>query len=67
LEPAFSGCDDAAWVGSPDEGLGLGPVVLVDEAIDGGLEVDEGMKDATFEASPGEFGEEAFDGVGPGA
>lgn len=35
------------------------------EAIDCGLEIDEGVEDATVKPSPSEFGEESFDGVGP--
>ena len=38
-----------------------------DEAVDGGLEVDEGMEDTTFEPPLGEFGEEALDSVEPRA
>ena len=62
--PTFHGGDDVVWVGGPDEGLGP-HVVLVEEAVDGGLEVDEGMEDASLEASCGEPGEEALDGVQP--
>src|SRR5260370_8000655 len=42
-------------------------VGLGDEAVDGGLEVDDRAKDAALEAAPGEFGEEALDGIEPGA
>ncbi len=42
-------------------------VVLLDVAVDGGLEIDDGMKHATLEALAGERGEEAFHGVQPGA
>ncbi len=48
------------------EGFGI-IVVLLDVAVDGGLEVDDGAEDAAFEASPGERGEEALDGVDPEA
>ncbi len=65
LVPAPDGGDDGVGIGSPGEGLGLS-IVLGDEAVDGGLEVDDGVEDATLEPSPGEFGEEAFDGVEPG-
>ena len=64
--PSVNGGDDFIWVGGPDEGLGI-MVGLGDEAIDGGLEFDDRVKDAALEASPGEFGEEAFDGIEPGA
>ena len=39
--------------------------MLVDEAVDGGLKVDDGMEDAALEASAGELCEEALDGVEP--
>jgi hypothetical protein len=64
LVPSVNGGDDFIWVGGPDEGLGI-MVGLGDEAIDGGLEFDDRVKDAALEASPGEFGEEAFDGIEP--
>ena len=41
--------------------------MLLDEAVDGGLEIDEGVEDAVFEPPPCELGEEAFDGVLPRA
>src|SRR5262249_17288083 len=40
---------------------------LRDEAVDGGLELDEGAEDTALEAAPRELGEEAFEGVEPGA
>ena len=36
-----------------------------DEAIAGGLEINEGVEDAALEPPPGEFSEEALDGVEP--
>lgn len=62
--PAFDGGDDPVWVGGPSEGLGVG-VLLGDETVDGGLEVDERVECAALQAPPGELGEEAFDGVEP--
>ena len=53
-------------VGGPDEGLGIG-IGLGEEAVDGGLKVDDGAEDAAFEASAGELGEEALDGIEPGS
>src|ERR1700677_4208467 len=50
----------------PDEGLGV-PVGGGDVAGDCALEVVDRSKDAPFEALPSELGEEAFDGVEPGA
>jgi len=42
-------------------GIGLG-----DETADGGLEVNDGAKDAAFQSSPGELGKEALDSVESG-
>ena len=39
--------------------------MLGDEAVDGGLEVDDGVEHATLETSSGEFGEEALDCIQP--
>ena len=64
--PSFDGGDDAAWVGGPEEGLGI-IVGLVDEAVDGGLELGDGAEDAALEPTPGKLGEKALDGVQPGA
>src|SRR3546814_10860201 len=66
LMPASDGGDDGVGIGGPGEGLGFG-VVLAHEAVDGGLEVDDGVEDAALEPSPGELGEEAFDSIEPGA
>jgi hypothetical protein len=41
--------------------------MLSEVAIDSGLEVDDGVEDAALEATPRQFGEEAFDGVEPRA
>ena len=40
--------------------------MLVEIAVDGGLQIDDGSEDATPESLAGEFGEEAFDGIDPG-
>ena len=40
-------------------------VGLFDEAVDGGLEIDDGTEHAASEAPPGELCEEALDGVEP--
>ena len=63
--PASDSGEDAIGVGGPDEGLGVG-IGFLDEAVDGGLKVDNGSEDATFEAASGQFGEEAFDSIEPG-
>jgi hypothetical protein len=39
--------------------------VIVEEAVDSGLEVGDGPEDAAFEAALGQNGEEALDGVEP--
>ena len=64
MVPSFDGSDDLIWVGGPGEGFRVF-VGFGDEAIDGSLEIDEGVEDAALEPPPGEFGEEAFDGVEP--
>ena len=40
--PTIGGGDDFVWIGGPDEGLWL-LVVVGDEAIDGGLEIDDAL------------------------
>ena len=45
--------------------LWVGGIVFTDEAIDGGLEIDEGMEDTVLEPAPREFGKEALDGIEP--
>ena len=47
----IGGGDDFVWIGGPDEGLWL-LVVVGDEAIDGGLEIDDAFEDAALEAPP---------------
>ena len=64
MVPTGSGGDDFVWIGGPDEGPGL-LVVVGDEAVDGGLEVDDALEDTALEAALGEDGEEALDGVEP--
>jgi transposase len=54
LEPSVSGGDDGVGVGAPDEGLGA-LVVFGEEAVDGGLQVDDGAEHAVFQASPGQL------------
>jgi hypothetical protein len=47
-----------------NEGLRM-LVIFGDEAVDGGLKIDNALEDAAFEAALGEDGEEALDGVEP--
>jgi len=56
--------DDAGGGGGPDEGLGVG-VMIVEVVVDGGLEVDDRAEDTAFEAPAAHRREEAFDGVEP--
>ena len=62
--PAFDGGEDALRIGGPDEGFGIG-VCLSDEAVDSGLQVNDGSEHAALEATAGELGEEAFDRIEP--
>jgi hypothetical protein len=64
LVPTGSGGDDLVGIGGPGEGLWL-LVVIEDEAIDGGLEIDDALEDAALQAPLGEDGEETLDGVEP--
>ena len=64
--PASDGGDDFVGVGGPGEGFRVG-VVLGEEAVDGGLEVDDGAEDAALQPPLCELGEEALDCVEPGA
>ena len=52
LVPSSDGGDDFVGVCGPCEGLRFG-VGLGEEAVDGGLEVDDGAEDAAFQAAPG--------------
>jgi len=42
-------------------------VGFCDEAIDGGLKLDDRFEDAAFEPLPGEFGKQPFDRIDPRA
>src|ERR1700677_70385 len=64
--PASDGGDDFVWIGGPFEGFGMG-VVMVEEPIDGGLQIGHRSEDAAFESSLRQGGEEALDSVEPGS
>jgi hypothetical protein len=64
LVPAANGGDDFLGVSGPNEGL-WHLICLVDEAIDRGLELDNGSEDTALQAFPGKLGEVAFHGVEP--
>jgi hypothetical protein len=66
LVPAPDGGDDFVWIGGPGEGLRL-LIVLFEEAVDCGLQVGDGPKDAALEPALCEGREEALDGVKPGS
>jgi hypothetical protein len=51
-------------IGDPLEGVRLG-IVILEEAVDGGLEVGDGSEDAALETALGQDCEEALDGVQP--
>ena len=50
MVPAPDGGDDFIRIGGPDEGV-WALVVLGEEAVDGGLKIDERVEYASFEAS----------------
>ena len=63
--PAADFFDDGIGVGGPHEWFGTG-IGLLQEAVDGGLEIDDAFEDAAFEPPSRRLGEEAFDCVEPG-
>ena len=63
--PSLDGGDDFLGAFRPDEGLWV-EIVVGQEAVNGGLEIDDAFEDAALEPSLGENGEEAFDGIEPG-
>jgi hypothetical protein len=65
LFPAADFFDDGIGVGGPDEGFGIG-IGFLQEAVDGGLEIDDAFEDAAFEPPSRQLGEEAFNCVEPG-
>jgi hypothetical protein len=48
LEPSVSGDDNLIGVGTPYEQLRFGLVVFCGEAVDGGLQIDDGMEHAVL-------------------
>jgi hypothetical protein len=58
LEPSVSGGDDFVGIGAPDEGFGLSFIVLIDEAIDGHLQIHDRVEHAVLQAPPCQLGEE---------
>ena len=64
--PTFDSGNNFVWIGGPGEGFGV-VVGLDDEAVNGGLQINEGVEDAPVETPLGEFSEEVFNGIGPRA
>ncbi len=64
--PTVDLSDDFIRVCSPDEGFWV-LIVLGEEPVDGGLEIDDRMEDALFQTLFCELGEEALDGAEPGS
>jgi hypothetical protein len=64
LVPASCGGDNFVWIGGPIKRSRL-LVVVGDEAIDGGLKIDDAFEGAAPETPFCEDGEKAFDGVEP--
>jgi hypothetical protein len=65
LLPSFDSSEDPFWIGRPNEGFGVG-VGIGDEAVDGELQVDDGLEYSALEALARELGEEPFYRVEPG-
>ena len=63
---ALHGGEDGVGGFGPDERLGH-VVGFGDEAVDGGLKLDDRSEDAAFEPVSGELGKQAFNRIGPGA
>jgi len=57
LEPSVSGGDNLIGVGAPHEWPRFGIVVFGDDAVDGGLQIDDGVKHAVLQPAPGQLGE----------
>ncbi len=63
--PTVDLSDDLIRVCGPDEGFWV-LIVLGEEPVDGGLEIDDRMEDTPFQTLFCELGEEALEGVEPG-
>ena len=64
--PTSDSGDDLVGVLGPDEGSRV-LIGFLDEAVDGGLKVGDGVEDPVFEASSSELGEVSLHSVEPGA
>ena len=63
--PVLDSLDGTVWLGSPNEGLGVG-VMLLEVPLDRALQIDQRGEAAAPEPAPGRGGEEALDRVRPG-
>jgi hypothetical protein len=64
LVPSSDGGDDFVRVLGPSEGSWIS-VGFGEEALDGGLQFNDGSEDATFESSLRQLDEITFDGIEP--
>ena len=64
MVPTLDSGDDFVGICGPYEWLWVG-ILLGDEAVDSGLQVDDGVEDAAFEPLFGKLCEEAFNSVEP--
>ena len=64
LVPASDGSDDFVGIGGPGERL-WHLVCLVEEGVDGDLQLVDGAEHTAFQSSSGELGEKALDGIEP--
>ena len=64
MVPSSDGRDDGVWVFGPMEGPRIG-VDLSEEAIDGGLQFDDGAEYAVFQPPLGQLGKDTFDSIEP--
>jgi hypothetical protein len=65
LSPALDSGEDGVSGFGPDEWIGL-VVAVGDEAVDGGLKLEDRGEDAALEPLPGKLSKSTFDRVGPG-
>ncbi len=63
--PTFDSGEDPFWIGRPNEGFGV-CVGIGDEAVDGELQLNDGLKYAALEPLTRELGKKPFDSIEPG-
>ena len=62
--PSPDGGDDFVWVFGPSKRFGV-LISLFDEAVDGGLESDDGVENATLQSAVCQLGEKTFNSIDP--